>query len=249
MPLVWRVPDFATPEDIAEHTAGHPELLAVCVRGSAIDDACVKVLATHCSNLRVLDVRLSGVSDRAITAVAQGCPQLEHLYVRCPDVSDVSVTAVAHGCPQLQQLELSDTNVSDVSITQRCPNLHHLDLRSTEATDGVGVGARVRRSCQMGSRWRGERGGRVAASRRRRATCAARRSTLSSCPAVVHVFAAPACLAEGLATFLLSVIGNTAGQRRVQPQSTRDEERDERPAPQHHQPCSLSRTRRRRLAL
>ena len=69
-----------------------------------LTDAGLTAIATHCAQLRHLDVSwCTNLTDITLTAIATHCPQLQYLNVSyCSKLTGAALTALAAQCPQLR---------------------------------------------------------------------------------------------------------------------------------------------------
>ena len=104
-----------------------------------LDDTAVFAVATHCSNLELLDIscavlRSGRVSDATITSLARHCPQLRKLdlFSACDSITDDSVLELTNHCRRLEHLCLAHAvNLTDVTaraILDRLSALIYADV-------------------------------------------------------------------------------------------------------------------------
>ena len=107
-----------------------------------LDDTAVFAVATHCSNLELLDLSCAVLrvhnrrllSDPSITSLARHCPQLRKLdlFSACDSITDDSVLELTNHCRRLEHLSLGHagklTDVTARAILDRLPALTYVDL-------------------------------------------------------------------------------------------------------------------------
>ena len=98
------------------------QLRKVCFRSSAqsavnIDDATVMALATHCFELRDVDIcgsnasKHSSITDASIIALANGCSHLKRVKLDyCVNITDVSIARLLSQCSALTELSIVECN-------------------------------------------------------------------------------------------------------------------------------------------
>lgn len=107
-----------------------------------LDDTAVLAVASHCSNLELLDLSCAVLrvhnrrllSDPSITSLARHCPQLRKLdlFSACDSITDDSVLELTNHCRRLEHLSLGHagklTDVTARAILDRLPALTYVDL-------------------------------------------------------------------------------------------------------------------------
>eukprot|EP00899_Mesostigma_viride_P012606 jgi/Mesvir1/21346/Mv20836-RA.1 len=116
----------------------------------AVTDASVMALATHCSQLRHVEVSECKVGDEGIAAVARHCTVVRLFAARCEGVTDAGMQAISEHCTQLKHLVVSGcrgiTAAGVMAVASKCKQLTNLDTcRCSVAASDV---EKVRVVCQ-----------------------------------------------------------------------------------------------------
>lgn len=95
---------------------------------AGVSDNGVRLLASGCTGLRVLELRRCAcLTSACLLEVAQRLPRLEVLHVGgCANIDDAGVSAVATSCARLRSLDVSGLAVRDGSLHTLAASAHAL---------------------------------------------------------------------------------------------------------------------------
>jgi hypothetical protein len=95
--------------------AGLPSLHHLRIRGSGIDDECLREIA-HIKSLRILNVPRAQFTDEGLALLAE-LPELEMLRFGSPRVTDEGIKSLT-GFPAVRQLHLIDVPITDAGLAE-----------------------------------------------------------------------------------------------------------------------------------
>lgn len=94
-----------------------------------LDPDALQQALTKWSDLRTLEAALCDLLDADLVQLAECCPKLQRLHVtRCDGLTDTAICAVATHCHHLTELDIQGTNVTDVTVREIALNCAHLQV-------------------------------------------------------------------------------------------------------------------------
>ena len=133
---------------VASLASGCSGLRTLGLYDTAVGDAGMIAVATHCPLLTSLDLQLCfSVTDVSVTALAQGCPCLCFVCLDGCGITDAAAVSLAHGCPMLQEVDLSSCwgigDAAVIALAQKCKSLKRLGVDWCDSVSDVAVAALI----------------------------------------------------------------------------------------------------------